>query len=260
MIEATLEPERRLPRSGLGWVLPALFSPRATFPIIAAETRSVWLTPLILASLGSLLYAAAAGWLRSVAALGGELQLPPDFQYYPPEVQEQIMRAFQATSGPVFLYVFPALVALASVWIGWLLLSGMLHLTLTLLGGRGSIGTSLNLVAWAGLPLVIRDLVRVVAMLITDRLILHPGLSGFAPAGTGVGLLIFVEFIKLVDLYLIWTIVLLIIGSRASGNLTTGKAMVAVLISLVIGLALKAAISAGVGYLGTLTVSRPFMF
>jgi Yip1 domain len=178
MIEATLEPPRRRSHFHLEWVIPALVYPRETFARIAAGTRWIWITPLTLVSLSTLAYVATAGWLRSIVAAGGQPQLPADFQYYPPEMQAQIMQALQATSGPVFLYVFPALVSLATLWVGWLLLSGLLHLILTLLGGRGSIGTTLNLVAWAGLPIVLRDTVRTIAMLSTHQLIAHPGLSG----------------------------------------------------------------------------------
>ncbi|MDX1436439.1 MAG: Yip1 family protein [Anaerolineales bacterium] len=261
MIDATtLELEKRPSRSRLGWVLPALFSPRETFPKIARELRAVWLTPLLLISLATLGYVAAAGWLQTEAAARGDVQLPPDFQYYPPAMQEQILQSVEATSSPVFLYIFPALVALAAVWIGWLLLSGILHLTVTLLGGRGSMGTTLNLVAWAGLPIIIREVVRSAGMLSNDGLLMHPGLSGFAPAGVGWMAIFATELLKLVDVYLIWTVVLLVIGVSAAHGFTTSKAVLAVFLSIAAGLALKAASAAGISYLSMLTIARPFFY
>jgi hypothetical protein len=59
-------------------------------------------------------------------------------------MQEQFMQAQQATQGPVFIYALPGFVAVLGVWIGWLLLSGLLHLALTLLGGRSANRNTLN--------------------------------------------------------------------------------------------------------------------
>lgn len=39
-------------------------------------------------------------------------------------------------------------------------MGGLLHLVLTMLGGRDSTGGALNIVAWAALPFALRDLVR----------------------------------------------------------------------------------------------------
>jgi hypothetical protein len=260
MIEATtLEPLRRPPVLRLSWVGSALLHPRQTFTQIAAETRGIWITPLLLLSLTALLYVGAAGWLRGIAAASGEVQLPPDFQYYTPEQQAQVMQALQATSGPVFLYVFPGLLGLATVWLGWLLVSSLVHLAMTALGGRGSTTMTLNLVAWAGLPLMLRDLVRVAAMLSTDRLLGNPGLSGFVTPGEGHALFL-ASLLVQVDLYLIWTILLMTLGARAASGASTGRAFLGITLSVLLAMVVRAGLATGVAFLGTLSVVRPFFF
>jgi hypothetical protein len=260
MIEATLRPVRRPSPLRLGWVGSALLRPKETFAHIAAETRAIWITPMILLSLTALMNVAATGWLKGIASASGEVRLPPDFQYYSPEQQAQIMQALQATSGPVFLYVFPALLALMTVWIGWLLMSGLVHLALTMVGGRGATATTLNLVAWAGLPLLFRDLVRVGAMLSTRQLLDHPGLSGFAPPGSGGAVLFLANVLMLLDAYLIWHLILMVIGARAAGEISTGKAFMGITLTTSLAIAFRAGLASAVAFLGTLTVIRPFFF
>ena len=66
------------------------------------------------------------------------------------------------------------------LWVGWIVLGGLLHLGSTLLGGRGSMQGALNITAWATLPFALRDLLQTVYMLSASHAITSPGLSGFA--------------------------------------------------------------------------------
>ena len=186
------------------------------------------------------------------------MNLPPDFQYYSPEQQAQFQQAMAATSSPVFLYVFPALVALSRVWIGWLLVGGLLHLVMTLLGGRGDTGAAMNLVAWAALPFALRDIVRIIAMLASQQLIASPGLSGFAPASEGFGPLFLVGLLGSVDIYLIWYSLLLVLGVRLGNGISRVKALSAVFLILILIFSAQAALVAFAGQLGGLTIIRPF--
>ncbi len=260
MLEATLPPPSRTRLIRLDWVGLVFAQPRRAFALIASETGSLWQTPLLILSLSAILTAAAAGWLRGQAAASGELQLPPDFQYYNPEQQAQILKALEATASPVFLYLFPGVLALVTVWLGWLLTAGLLHFALTLLGGRGAVGTSLNLVGWAGLPLVARDLVRTAAMVSTGELIALPGLSGFVTVASGSKALFLSSLLSYVDVYLLWLIVLIVIGARRASDLPLGKSVLAVVGTLAAILLVRAALAAGTGYLGSLTIARPFFF
>ena len=104
--------------------------------------------------------------------------LPVDWQYWSPEMQNNYTQAQQATQGPVFVYIIPAALGLAKIWLAWLIVGGLTHLSSTLFGGRGKMGSALNLVAWACLPFALRDLLRVIFMIIVHHPIVSPGLSG----------------------------------------------------------------------------------
>jgi hypothetical protein len=259
MNEATALPVQRPRRFRFDWIIPLLRHPRATLTEITGQLQGVWLTPLLLLTVSGLLLVAIAGPIKITAAQMGGVQLPPESEFWTPEQQAAFLQAQQATSGPVFVYVFPALLTVLGVWFGWLIVAGLLHLVLTLLGGRVTSGSTLNLVAWASLPFILRDLVRAGFMLATKQLVANPGLAGFAPAGEGPLYALVVELLKQIDVYGLWFAALLVIGVQVASGLRGGKAFVAVLLTLLVVLVLMvlpAVIAAQLGGLGSIT---PFL-
>lgn len=258
MTEVSIPQPETPPRFQFGWVPDVLFRPRQAFARILSLNTGVWLTPLLILTVTTLIRVLVAGSLNQAAAQLGQPNLPPDFQYYSPQDQAQFMQATQATQGPVFIYIFPAVAALLGVWIGWLLVGGLLHLVLTLLGGRGNTGGALNLVAWASLPFAVRDGVRIIAMLSTHQLIQNPGLSGFAPTGNGGWSAFLAALLALIDLYMIWHILLLVTGVNAGDGISRGKAWGGVLVTVLLVLSLQALLGFFSAKLGGLTIIRPF--
>ncbi len=257
MSETTLASLKRTPLERWAWIPLMFFKPRQTFRQITGQSGSLWIRPLMILSLFALLRVGVTGPIKQQMAISGQT-LPPDFEYYSPEMQMQFEQAMAATRSPVFIYVFPALTSLLGIWFGWMIVGGLLHLMLTILGGRGDTGTAMNLVAWAGLPFALRDIVRIGFTLITHRLITTPGLAGFAPASGGTLATYLAALLGLVDIYLIWHILLLVIGTKIANDLTTGKSFIAVTFIILPVLLIQALLI----YLGTslsnLTIIRPF--
>ena len=260
MSEATLLPEQRPRRFHFEWTLPTFIRPRHTFKQISLETRGVWQTAILILTLTAILNVVGAGLIRQSDPAASQVELPPDFEYYTPEMQAQYMQAAQLTSGPVFVYVFPAITGVLGVWIGWLIVGGLVHLLLTLLGGRGSTTHTMNIAAWAMLPLALRDLVRLAATVIGGHAITSPGVSGFIAADAAGFSLYLKHLLGLVDLYVVWRIALLIIGVQAGDSLPAGRVIVSISILMILLLLAQAALGFLVGSLGSLTVVRPFFF
>jgi hypothetical protein len=258
MAELSLTTNKR--RFYFNWLPDVFFRPRQAFQRIASASSVVWITPLLVLSCLVLINTLVAGRIKYQAAMAGEITYPPDYQYYPPEQQAQYMQAVQSTQGPVFVYVLPSVASLLGVWIGWVILGGILHLVTTLFGGRGSTAMSMNIVAWASLPLAFRALVQIIYMLVTKNIISNPGLSGFSPTGDSGLMLFVVQILRLIDIFIVWQILLLILGVRASTALNASKSAIGVIITLCVILALQA----GLGYLGSLlgnlSIARPFFF
>lgn len=242
------------------WIFPLFFRPGKTLRTIGETEGNNWLAPLLVLSLLAIVFTLAAGPLRVIEAQSQVPQLPPDAQYWTPEMVQDYLNANQPNTGPLMIYVLPGLGALLGVWGGWFILGGVLHLALTLSGGRGSRSADFNLAAWASLPFAVRYIVQIVAMLVTRRLITAPGLSGFFPADAA-GLTAYLAMIAgLVDIYLIWQVVLLIVGAAAGARLPVAKAAGAVLVSMLLLLVLQALPGFLLAQLGSLSVQRPFFF
>jgi len=97
-------------------------------------------------------------------------------------------------------------------------------------------------------------------MLSTRQLISAPGLSGFTPAGDTTLVHLVGAILTLVDAYLIWQIVLILIGLKDLSGLSTTKAITSTLIAVVISLVLVALPGFAMAQLGGLSVTQPFFF
>lgn len=240
------------------WVLPALFSPRRMFDRIAAATQSVWRTPIVILLLATLGRVWVTGNLNKAAADSGQINYPPGFEFYTPEQQAQFQQAITGMNTPTFHYILPAILGVVLVIGAWLVIGWLLHLALTLRGGRGSSQQMLNVAAWAILPFAVREGVRIVVMMNTDQLIVNRGLSGFAPAdGSMVGIFL-TAVLSFVDIYFFWSIVLLAVGAQRAEKLSGRKTWVTVIVTMLLLLALRAAPAVIASQFQDLTVIRPF--
>lgn len=244
--------------AGLSDVFRFLKHPHIIFERLAtAEGKVLWKWPVLTISLTLLLRVMITGAIRARLAAMGQPPLPPDWEWWTPEMQNNYMQAMQVTQGPAFLYIIPAVTGLVGLWLRWLVVGGLLHLASTLLGGRGSTRLALGLAAWALLPFAIRDLLQVSYMLLTGHPIASPGLSGFVVAAEG-GALFLAQILKQTDLFLLWYLLLLAAGLRHTDGLSRGKAWLSVLIVIL----LVVTAQAGLGMLGarlsTMIIFRPF--
>jgi hypothetical protein len=167
-------------------------------------------------------------------------------------MQSDYMQAQQLNQGPVVMYVFPLVGAWAGLWLGWVVLGGLLHLGSTLLGGRGSMQSALSITAWASLPFALRDILRIVYMLIEKRVIASPALSGFATSA------FMAQLLSRTDIFLLWSLVLLIIGFAVVDGLTRGKAVLGVVIVILLILSVEAGLGSMLTNLGGTTTQRSF--
>lgn len=221
-----------------------LIRPAQSFLPMSADKHSTWLTPMLLLSLTTILVVIVTGYLKTQAALNGVVELPPDWEFWTTEMQENYLQAQQATQSPAINYVIPMIGALFSLWLGWLIFSGIMRLVSTLLGGRGSMQSALNVVGWAGIPFAVRDVLRVLFMLSAGRAIASPGLSGFVEAGFAL------QFLSHTDLFMFWNIALLGIGFSVVDGLPRGKALIGAAVVVFILLAIRSAIGAAVAGFG----------
>jgi len=240
--------------------LQLFYQPSSVFDWVTSEGGKLWKFPLLALTLLTLLRILISGWLQVRRAMQGEIPLPPDWVYYTPEMQAQYMQAAEATKSPVFVYVLPAIIGLATIWLGWIIISSLLHLAFTLVGGRGSNASGLNLVAWASLPFSLREIFRIIYLLVVQHPIVSAGLSGFVPASKENGLLFMASLLSLVDIFLFWYILLLVIGAKRTEAITSLKSLAVVLSIITLSLVAQAGTSYLGSKMGGMMVTRPFFF
>lgn len=240
-------------RFDLRHLITIFTKPRQTFTDLASEARAKWLTPMLVLTLSTILVVLVSGVMNTRAAAMGEIELPPDWQYWSQDMQDNYMQAQQSRQGPLFIYILPMLGSLTGLWLGWFVFSGLLHLASTILGGRGSLRGTLNVVAWASMPYLIRDVLRIVYILAVNSAISNPGLSGFA-GGSG----FLSGMLARTDVFLVWYIFLLAIGVAISEGLPRGKAFAGVVVLVLAVLLIQAGIGALGSNLGLSLVGRPY--
>lgn len=266
MNDTTLSPVTPLPvdetaqKARWPWLWGIFLKPRKTLAEVVSAGRGVWFPAILVLCLSAVLLAVANGAIRQRIGLDNPAQLPEYFQYYSQEQQQQFMNALQATSGTTFVFVLPAMAAIAKVVVGWLIVGSLVYLALTAVGSAVKAGTALNLVAWASMPFALRNLVRAGVVFGGGALIQAQGLSGFTPDGTGNALLFLNALLALVDLYWIGHVVLVNLGGRVAGKASATKTVTALTATLVIALILQALVGFGMAALASnVTALQVFM-
>ena len=238
--------------AALGWLLRILIRPRQALSEILDKPKPLWLWPVLILTALAVVRIMVSGPIR-IQAEQMNTAIPPDFEYYTPEQQMQFQSAMAVSRGPVMVYLLPGLAAVAGVWIDWFLLGAILHLTLTLNGIRSSNTSTMNLAAWASLPLAVREVVRILGILITHSLIKSPGLSGFASGGFSAALL------ARVDLYFIWQAALILLGTLKISSVARTKTWIVTLLTILMVTALLSIPAFLFSKLGSIGSVTPFL-
>jgi len=247
-------------KANRAFLVDIFIKPRRVFNRLAADQNHAWGIPMVLLTI-LVIFTSLAGGPAKVQHTAMNLSQPPeDFVYWTPEQQNQFYEGQVALQGPLFTVVFPMISSLVGLWLGWFLLSSILHLMMTLKGSRQRREIYFNFVAWASVPFALRALVQIVALLSTKQVIDDPGLSGLISQHAEGALAYLRLFLGLVDLYGIWFITLLIVGSPIISGLKPDKAISTALIACLLFIVL--ALIPGIIrlQLGGLSTARPFIF
>lgn len=88
-IELTSDAKQSLPRIRFDWIFSILIKPKATFEKILSLENGVWFLPLTILTVCSVLLGAATTHVSIKAGLGVDQTLPPNFEYFAPQGQDQ---------------------------------------------------------------------------------------------------------------------------------------------------------------------------
>jgi len=113
--------------------------------------------------------------------------------------------------------------------LAWLAWSISLYVGTLLLGGRGNFKLVFNMVLLAWLPVALRSAIQVIYILISGQPISNPGLSGLIADPQSLGLTALRGLLQHIDLYFLWTLLLMTLGISVYGRLPRKKAVSLVL-------------------------------
>ena len=220
-----------------GWIPRVFVKPRSTLARVSGQEKAVWLAPILILAVMVLVAVVVAAPIKRVNIQTGAT-IPEDFQWWSQERQQQFLQAQQNLTSPTFMYIFPLITGLAGYLLFWMICSSLLYLSLTLAGSRTTNQKVSNLIAWAMLPFALRELVKVIVIIGSKRLIEDPGLS-YLVASDATGLMAWLRgILGQADFYGLLFVIFLFLGAIPLSGLRANKAVLATSIALVLVLAL----------------------
>lgn len=230
-VEAQVQPRQNI--FALFWGM--IRRPRWTYENTTIRVNRSWILMAILTMVALVLPIIAAAPITSQqareAVQAGLESQGESGSNITPEMEGQIS---QFATNPLFTVVFPSVLRMVALWIGWLVWAGGLHLISTMAGGNSQFGQMWRTVIWSWLPFAVRGLLQFGFILLTGEVITNPGLSGLiadqrsvseilaAPPSTGQ--LILRSILSNIDLFLIWNLILLIFGVAITARISRRKA------------------------------------
>lgn len=215
----------------LGLVSGTLVKPRATMLAMGRVKRRWWGIPALLMLV--VLIVTVVAYSRADCQYVHRLEMDsylssPTQGHRPPEPPTPLLGTMAIRAGG----------RIVSTVVSWLAWSGALYLLLVLLGQNGTGFASVwALVVWSGMPQVVRGVIQSVTMTISQRPIYNQALSGLVVDSTPPPPMTFqyviptarqqalASLLERVDIYLVWQLVLMVMGTTALTRLPRRKAI-----------------------------------
>ena len=224
-------------RKGLVSIFVGIFArPKATMRYLSQAHRRWWLIPVLIA----LIAVTAQGVVY--ASNNAEIYYQRELEFFESLQAEERGGMVQPPSKPP-LQPLAVGVPVAGKFLGtvvtWLIWAGLLLLLGTFLGQNGAgFGAFFAMVAWAWMPLALRNLVQGLYMFATGETVYNQGLSGLvvdrapAPITPGYrpytmptsGQQALAALLGRIDIYTIWYLVLIALGVMAFARFSAKRA------------------------------------
>jgi len=211
--------------------------PRKIMRQIVSHEKAIWLFPLLVLMVSSLLLTVITASIEQKTAIPAEV--PTDLEYYPEDYQEQYSEVMTQSSGFVQTTLFPIIGKWLGLWSNWLILSVLLMVLLLIIGHPLEWHNVFNIAAWSALPYLLRDGIQSIYLLASQKLISQHGLSGFtAPDSVGVAAFLGI-LLGFLDIYLIWQALLMLAAYKPATQMSIWKAILILMVIVLIFLALR---------------------
>ncbi len=224
--------EERPSLSPLHVLRGTLFRPRATFETMRHARRTHWWLVLILMLAATTLLSYATVTVRMNMFRGAAFPegfTPPDQAQMPEGAEVQSAGA----SSSVTSILLPAATGVAGAFFGYLISSVVIFGMSLVMGGKAEFKQVFPVAVWATLPLVVRKLVHATVTLVTGKTIVA-GFSGVLTMAEAASVPFLYTLLGQFDVYLVWSLLLLGIGTAVTSKLSRGKSAAVVLTYLAV--------------------------
>jgi hypothetical protein len=228
-------------KSLLKLLLGVLLRPRATFTYLRENQPRSWIVPALLIAL-CIMLPVFAGTSASQTITDPSMNMGmPGGAVVMPEgrviVEGGGAPMPEMPAQPLALTLLQTAGALVSLPLTWLLWGGALYLASVFLGRSSGFAPMFRLTVWTWIPYAVRGLLQAVFIWTTGQAISNKGFAGYVLDSAvpqmitpGPGKLALAGILGRVDLFLVWNLILLVIGLMAFTKLPRRKALVAVLV------------------------------
>jgi hypothetical protein len=232
--EGAATPDTEAPLSPLRILTGVLIRPRATFEKLRDAQRGYWWVVFALAVVATFVLA-----LASTSAQRSTIQA----MVQSGSVEGVEMPANMAQTATTLMIVGGTVSGILSTLFGYLLLTLIVFGAGLILGGKATFRQVFTMSVWSTLPYVVRSLVQAIASLATGAAP-APGLSGVLTTAETASMPMLNAILSRIDVYMVWSLVLLTIGVGVVYRLSKGKKLLIVAIYVVVTLVLIVASTA----------------
>ncbi|MFU8772641.1 MAG: Yip1 family protein, partial [Anaerolineales bacterium] len=221
-------------------ILGMILRPKDTHSYLLAQGGHKWLYMAALATLMVIILAVISGPI--IASFFEEIFMPTyvtldDRFEITPEIQAQME---QVLTHPIITIGFPAVFTVTMIWVGWLIWTVALHLVGMWLGGKHRFGQIWQVVVWSQLPIIFSGFLASIYILITGEFIFNLSLArlfGIEPAfpdpsfvQPSVGQMVMHALLARIELFQVWSLILIGIGMMVAAKLSLRKAILVILL------------------------------
>jgi hypothetical protein len=158
-------------------------------------------------------------------------------------------------SSSLLIKILSILGIIISFIVTWLILGSLVNLFAIAFGGQANMHIAMVFAAWSTIPIGIRGLMQIMYALATTTSIKSVGLSGFAPSVDTSMAILLGKLLEQIDVYLIWQMILLVIGIGIMTQLDRKKPILIALSSTVTIMVIKCLFGLGLEKLSSLNLS-----
>lgn len=228
-------------------LIGVLFRPHPTFVKMREAIVGHWWVVLILAVIGLALSTAATVPIEAEAA---SAVFEAQMEDMSEDEQAQMERIQNVSSSQLMLGGIGLGFGLFGLLLGYVVRAGVLYLLGLAFGGRASFKQVWRMAIWTTLPDALRTIVAAIAVFATGQLPVAGLGYIFTPDEMSEISPILLAFLGTIDVYMIWSFVLMGIGLYATYQISKGKSILITVIFWLMGLAFILA-SAAIGQMMT---------